>query len=287
VAQTNFLGLEPEFTNLQDAPTVIIPVPYEQTVSYGGGTEKGPGAILEASAYVELYDEELDGEIYRSGIHTAEAVSFEGDVETDFRRITNTFQKYLELGKFPVGLGGEHSLSFPVYRAFHQYYKGDISVLQFDAHSDLRESYEGSEYSHASVMKRIYDMNESIVQVGIRAQCVEEAELIRNRKIATHYAHNLNADGFTDEIIEGLKENVFITFDVDYFDPAIMPSTGTPEPGGFHWYETIDFLRRVFKNRNVVGFDVVELSPIEGLNHAEFTVAKLIYKMIGMKYLLR
>ena len=279
---TSFLGIEKPHTSYNSARYVVFPVPFEQTTSYGAGTRQGPQAILDASAYVELYDHELACESYKKGIHTMKAPLLAGKTEDSFENITRSVQGILQDGKIPVVLGGEHSISFPVYRAFHERY-GELSILQFDAHSDLRYSYEDSIYSHASVMRRIYELNKSIVQVGIRSQCVEEARFIEENGIATYYAHRLHKDGFDETIIAHLKNNVYITFDVDFFDPALMPATGTPEPGGFFWPETIAFLERVFRERTVVGFDVVELAPVKNLPHADFTIAKLVYKLITMQ----
>ncbi len=278
----NFLGIEANYSNYKSASTVILPLPYEATTSYMSGTQNGPAAVIDASAYVELYDEELDGEAYRSGVFTAAEMEFSGNVEADFDKITQAASTFLADEKFLVSIGGEHSVSFPLYRAFHQRFD-DLSVLQLDAHSDLRYEYEDSIYSHASVMRRIYELNRKIVQVGIRSQCVEEAQFIKNEQIRTFYAHHLRESGFGTELIEALSSNVYVTIDVDFLDPSIMPATGTPEPGGFFWYETLDFLRRVFAGRNVVGLDVVELSPLPGLAHPDFLTAKLIYKLIGMK----
>jgi agmatinase len=279
----NFLGIEEQYSDYQSSKIVIIPAPFEQTTSYMGGTEQGPEAIIKASAYVELYDEETGNETYRVGVHTAESLCFSQNLEQDFAQITSAFRSALADGKFPVGLGGEHSITFPIYRAFHEKF-ADLSVLHLDAHSDLRESYEDSLYSHASVMRRIYEINPNIVQVGIRSQCIEEAEFIRQNKINTFYAHQVIAGGLGDYITDRLSSNVFISIDVDFFDPAIMPSTGTPEPGGFLWNETIAFLRDVFRRKNVVGFDVVELSPLPGVVHPDFMTAKLIYKLLGFKF---
>lgn len=280
----NFLGLETEFSNREKSKIVIIPVPYEVSTSYINGTKNAPDAIIGASRYIELYDEETGREVYKEGVYTASPITFENNPEDDFTKITAVFLNYLSDGKFPVGIGGEHSVSFPIYRAFHQYFN-DISVLQLDAHSDLRESYEGSIYSHASVMKRIYGLNKNIVQVGIRSQCVEEADFIKGNSINTFYAHALKKEDLSSSIIDALNDNVFITIDVDYFDPSVIPATGTPEPGGFYWDETLRFLKKVFSAKNVVGLDVVELSPIKGIVHPDFTIAKLLYKLIGYKFL--
>lgn len=280
----NFLGIEEPYTDAEQSRFVIIPVPLERTTSYGKGTRWGPEAIIKASSYVELYDEEFGYEAYKAGIYTAPAIDLSGSVEEVFDRISGKFSQYLNKQQFVIGLGGEHAVSFPMYRAFHQHFN-DLSVLQLDAHSDLRDSYEDSIYSHASVMRRIYELNENIVQVGIRSQCVEEAQFIKANAIATYYAYQLHQGGLNEMIINRLKPNVYITIDVDYFDPSIMPSTGTPEPGGGLWYETLAFLSEVFKRRNVVGFDVVELAPQEKIYHPDFLAAKLIYKLITLKLL--
>ena len=278
---TAFLGIEESYTSYNSARYVVLPVPFEQTTSYGTGTRNGPRAILKASTYVEMYDEEFGCESYKKGIHTMPGPLLSDNIEDSFKNITRSVQGILRDGKVPVVLGGEHSIAYPVYRAFHDRYE-DISILQFDAHSDLRYSYEDSIYSHASVMRRIYELNNSIVQVGIRSQCAEEARFIEKNGMATFYAHKLHKQGFDESIIARLKNNVYITFDVDFFDPALMPATGTPEPGGFFWPETVGFLERVFRERTVVGFDVVEFAPIKNLPHADFTIAKLVYKLITM-----
>ena len=279
----NFLGIEKEFSDFHKARAVILPFPYEKTTSYIGGTEKGPQAILEASAFVELFDEESGAEAYKQGIHTADALSFVGDVEDDFKAIEQAVARNLASKKFVVGLGGEHSISFPIVRAFRKYF-ADLSVLQLDAHSDLRGIYEGSKFSHACVMRRIYEINPHIVQLGIRSQCAEEAAFIKENGITAFYAHNMRKRDYIKSAVNALSDNVFITIDVDFFDPSVMPSTGTPEPGGFLWNETLDFLREVFKRKNVLGFDVVELSPVNGLVHADFMVARLIYKLLGYRF---
>lgn len=279
----NFLDIPDEYSSLDTSAAVILPVPYEKTTSYGHGTSLGPEAILQASAFVELYDEVYDTEVYKQGIHTAQDCVFTGETIRDFDSITQAAFEFVKKDKFVVALGGEHSISFPLYRAFHQKYN-NLSVLHFDAHSDLRDSYENSKYSHAAVLSRIFELNKSIVQVGIRSQCIEEARFIKEYQIRSFCAHTIKKDGFNNGMIQPLHENVYITFDVDFFDPSIMPATGTPEPGGFFWDETILFLEQVFKDRNVVGCDVVELSPLEGLSFPNFLAAKLVYKLITMKF---
>lgn len=278
----NFLGIEKEFSDFDTARAVILPVPYEQTTSYKPGTKNGPKAIIDASAYVEFYDDESGAEVYKQGIHTAESLVFKGSVKDDFALIENTFAKALTHDKFVVGLGGEHSITFPIVRAFFKKFN-NLSVLQLDAHSDLRDEYESSRYSHACVMRRIHELSLNIVQVGIRSQCIEEADFIKEESINTFYAYKIHKQDFLQPVLDALTDDVFITIDVDYFDPSIMPSTGTPEPGGFLWDETLAFLKQVFMKKNVVGFDVVELSPIAGLVHPDFMIAKLIYKLLGYR----
>ncbi len=275
-----FLGLEETYSGYDTAACVVLPLPYEQTTSYGRGTASGPDAIIDASAYVELYDEVHDIEIYKKGIFTDEPLSFTGEVERDFEKITRRVAEHLRQNKFVVALGGEHSVSYPLYRAFHNHFP-DLTVVQFDAHSDLRESYEGSIYSHASVMKRIHALNPQLFQIGIRSQCAEEAAFIREEGLHALYAHETRARW--PRIVSKISGNIYITFDVDFWDPAIMPATGTPEPGGFFWDETMHFLEELFEAGNVVGCDVVELSPLKGLVHPDFTVAKLVHKLITLK----
>ncbi|MBN1408356.1 MAG: agmatinase [Calditrichaceae bacterium] len=278
----NFLGIEERYCYQNNSYFEIIPIPYERTTSYGKGTSKGPEAIIEASQYVELYDEQFQIDAYKKGIHTSEPIDVSGQIKTAFDRIQQKFSLSLKEGKFPIGLGGEHAVTFPIYTAFHNFFD-DLCILHFDAHSDLRESYEGSIYSHASVMHRIAGLGDPIIQVGIRSQCIEEARFIRDKGIHTFYAHHIVRNGFNQAIIDHLNRNVFITFDLDFFDPSIMPSTGTPEPGGFQWHETVVFLQRVFEQKNVVGFDVVELAPQKNVTHPDFLAAKLIYKMMTLK----
>ncbi len=275
-----FLGIEEEYSDYDRAACVVLPLPYEQTTSYGHGTGRGPGAIIDASAYVELYDEVYETEIYKKGIFTDEPLTFSGEVEHDFDKITRRVAEHLDRNKFVVALGGEHSVSFPLYRAYHSRFP-DLTVVQFDAHSDLRESYEGSIYSHASVMKRIYGLNKRLIQIGIRSQCREEASFIKKEGIHTLYAHQTRSRW--SQIVSKIGGNIYITFDVDFWDPSIMPATGTPEPGGFLWDETMRFLEELFEAGNVVGCDVVELSPMRELPHPDFTTARLVHKLITLK----
>jgi len=277
----NFLGLEKENSEYNGSKYVIVPLPLEFSTSYGKGAQAGPQAIIDASQYVELYDSVLGFEPYHSGICTLEPLKYKMDPQKDFPLIIDYYKKLIFDGKIVIGLGGEHSVTYPAFKAYNESFE-NLSIIQFDAHSDLREEYEGSIYSHASVMKRIYDLNKNIVQVGIRSQCIEEAQLIKDNRINTFYAHTLKKEGFNKNILDGLSENVYITIDVDFFDPSIMPSTGTPEPGGFFWDETVAFFELLTRCKNVVGFDVVELAPQKELPHPDFMTAKLIYHIIGL-----
>jgi agmatinase len=277
-----FLGEENIYDDKENSFGVLIPAPYEFSTSYGKGTSFGPEAIIEASQYVELYDEILDFEPYKKGIFTTNPLILDDSPKLAFQTIEATVAEFLSQKKFIVVLGGEHSISQAVYAAFNQKF-ADLSILQLDAHADLRDSYEGSKFSHASVMRRIWEVNKNIVQCGIRSLSKEEADLIRENKINTFFAHDIRYKNNWDEIIDLLKDKVFLTIDVDFFDPSIMPSTGTPEPGGFFWNETMNFLEKLFAKKNVVGCDVVELSPIKNQNQADFMIAKLVYKLFGYK----
>jgi len=285
----NFLGIPYEFSSYEKSEIVVVSAPLEMTVSYGKGTGLGPKEILDASHYVEFYDEETDREIcFEKGICSLEELNFKNKShKKSLELIEETVSKLIQDKKFVITLGGEHSLSFAPAFAHNSAYQ-DLSILQIDAHSDLRDSYEGSKLSHASVMRRIYEFNKDIVQVGIRAQCIEEADFIKQNKIKTFYARNIrtgkHGDNWQKQVVDSLNKNVYITFDVDGFDPSIMPSTGTPEPGGLLWDETIDLLKSVGSERNIVGFDVVELSYDKHNKISSFNTAKLVYKLINYAF---
>jgi agmatinase len=260
-------------------------VPYESTTSYGGGTGAGPAAILEASRYIELYDQELDAEPYEVGIATLPALSLSGaGPAAAVAELRAAYDALLDAGdRFVIMLGGEHSItSAPVLAWADRLPSERISVLQIDAHTDLRLEYEGSEYSHASVMARTMERVD-ITAVGIRALTRDERELARRSdNIHIFFADDIHSgDDWIDDVVKTLNDTVYITFDVDGFDPSLVPSTGTPEPGGLQWYPVMKLLRRVFNERRVVSADIVELAPIPGLAAPDFLVAKLAYKMIG------
>ncbi|MFQ5798654.1 MAG: agmatinase, partial [Bacteroidota bacterium] len=238
-----------------------------------------------------VYDEELDRELYQEvGIATLRPLNFAKiSDEKALQQIYKRVRALVDQGKFVVTLGGEHTISQASIAAHAEKYP-DLSLLQLDAHSDLRDEYEGNKYSHASVMARVCEFFDprKVVQVGIRAQCKEEASTIKEKGITTFYAHEIRRGKYTrllkyweDLVIEKLTDNVYVTFDVDAFDPSIMPATGTPEPNGLYWHETMSFFRKLGNRRKIVGFDVVELAPIEGLQHPDLTAAKLIYKILN------
>ncbi len=281
----NFLAIpEDEYCSYKKSKFVIQSAPYEYTSSYHAGSDKGPSAILKVSHYVELYDEELDQETYKQvGICTLPPMDFKNKVdEKAVKLIEKNTRNLLKDSKFPVTLGAEHTISLGCVRAVRETYP-DVCVLQIDAHSDLRESYNNNPYSHASVMYRVQELGVPLTQIGIRAQCVEEAELIKSSKhIHTFYAHQIRRNpNWADEALKTLGENVYISIDADGFDPSIVPAVGTAEPNGMFWNETLEFLKKVCEKKHIVGFDVVEIAPVKGNTLTEFTMAKLVYRLIG------
>ncbi|HEX2961731.1 MAG TPA: agmatinase [Ignavibacteriales bacterium] len=287
--EKNFLAVEKKYSSYKNSSIAILSAPFEKTVSYGHGTKNGPRGILEASHYVEFYDEEMDRElVFEKGICTLSPLDFKDmSIKKSFDLIYKNVKSLLEDDKFVVTLGGEHSISIAPVKAHLEKYP-DLTVLQFDAHSDLRQSYEGSIHSHASVMARVAELTKSIVQVGIRAQSIEESWYIKENNIKTFYAREIRLGKYGQDWIKSVAgeigKNVYITFDVDAFDPSFMPSTGTPEPGGLFWDETMNLLRMIGKEKNIVGFDVVELAPVKGVASSDFNAAKLVYKMLNYSF---
>ncbi|NMB99611.1 MAG: agmatinase, partial [Thermoanaerobaculaceae bacterium] len=272
----NFGGLSKNFSDLTSSKYVILSIPYEATTTFGKGTKKGPSAIIEASRNMELFDEETFSSGFLSGIHTTEDLLFEDiNPEKMVETVYSAAKEFISKGKFLISLGGEHSISFPLFKA-HQDLYDEIGVLQVDAHLDLRESYEGSPNSHASVMKRIYDNCQNIVQVGIRSLSEEEGNFIKNYNGKIFWAREISKNlDWIDEVVKSLPKKVYLTFDVDGLDPSIMPATGTPEPGGLFYYDTLKMLKKVVEEKDIVGADFVELSPIAGQPSSDFLVSKL------------
>ena len=288
--RSNFLGIGRDISSYATSRIVVLPAPYEATVSYGGGTRFGPQGILNASHYVEFYDEELERELCNEvGVATVPPVVFGRKRD---KKALDLLQKavaeLLEDGKFVVTLGGEHTISAAPIAAHLRKYP-NLSVLHFDAHSDLRESYEGNPYSHASVMARVCEIlnPRCLVQVGIRALCVEEARFIKALRVNTFFAYAIRNGSIPDwqeQVIGALTDQVYVSFDVDAFDPSIMPGTGTPEPNGMLWSETMTLLKKVGERKKIVGCDVVELAPLKGLSHPDLTAARLVYKLMNYAF---
>ena len=277
----NYAGISDEFAQLEKSKIILIPVPYDGTSTWGKGADKGPEAFLEASENMELYDIETDSEVYKQGIHLTEPITENSSPEAMVNEVHNITKDFIKRNKFVTLFGGEHSISIGSIRAFNECFD-NLTVLQIDAHADLRESYEGTKYNHACA---VYEASQTtnLVQVGIRFMDVIEKTVMDEEK--TFFAHDMVADEYwSDKVIEAMTENVFITLDLDAFDPSIMPSTGTPEPGGLLWYETLEFLKQVFEDKNVVGFDIVELCPNKNDKSSDFLAAKLYYKMLSYKF---
>ena len=276
----NFLGLPDKLTRFEKSEFVILPVPYEQTTTYQTGTQRAPDAIIAASQEVETFDDELNFEPCQAGICTLDDLETSEDSERMLEKIHHTTLSLIGTGKKVVMIGGEHTISIGAVKAFKERYP-DLSVLQLDAHADLRDTYQKNRYSHACVMRRIGEIC-PFVGVGIRNVSKEEHEFIQQNETDIFFDRDLsNLDGWYEAALGRLGPNVYLTLDLDAFDPSIMPSVGTPEPGGLSWYETIDFLKVLMEGKNLVGFDVVELCPIPGLVAPDFLAARLIYKIIS------
>ena len=277
-----FLGSELSEPAPQDAMFHVLPVPWERTVSYGGGTAGGPAAILEASWQLEAWDSgDVPGE---AGIFTHPPVDVSGSPEAVLQRIADAVEAILDSGGMPVVLGGEHTVTYGVIRGYLQAGLTGFGVVQIDAHADLRDSYEGDPWSHACVMRRIVEAGVPLYQLGVRAMCAEEAEAR-----ATHGVGFIDADVLVPGRIHELDlprdfpERVFFTLDVDGVDPSVFPSTGTPVPGGPGWYQTLSLFESVVRQRRLIGFDLMELAPIPGFHCYDFAAAQLIYKLIGIQ----
>jgi agmatinase len=278
----NYAGIPDEFAQLEKSKVVLIPVPYDGTSTWGKGADKGPEALLEASENMELYDIETNTEVFQQGVYVAEAIAELSSPEAMVNSVHNRTKEYIKRNKFVTLVGGEHSLSIGSIRAFNECFD-NLTVLHIDAHADLRESYDGTPYNHACAVYEA-SQNTNLVQVGIRSMDAIEMTLMDTEK--TFFAHEMVADEYwMDKVVDLLTENVFITFDLDALDPSILPSTGTPEPGGLFWYETLEFLKQVFEEKNVVGFDLVELCPNAHERSSNFVAAKLYYKMLSYKFM--
>ncbi|SNR15783.1 agmatinase [Tenacibaculum jejuense] len=277
----NYAGIPDQYAKLENANIVILPVPYDNTSTWQKGADKGPEAFLDASENMELYDIETDSEVYKEGIYLAEAIQENRSPGAMIEAVHQVTKKYINKNKFVTVIGGEHSISIGTVRAFDECFN-NLTILHIDAHADLRKEYDGSPYNHACAMYEA-SLNTNLVQVGIRSMDKSEKNAMNLDKV--FFAHDMAVnDYWMDDVLDQLTQNVFISFDLDALDPSIMPSTGTPEPGGLLWYETLEFLKLVFEQKNVVGFDLVELCPNEIDKSSDFLAAKLFYKMLSYKF---
>ncbi|HEX4075129.1 MAG: agmatinase [Candidatus Acidiferrales bacterium] len=280
----NFGGLSEEHSQYETSRAVIFPVPLERTTTYEHGTRNGPAAILKASQNMELYDEELELEPYKEiGIHTLPPIdTMDGTLDEVITELFTAQCGLLDDDKFPVALGGEHSITPPLVSAVAKKYK-NLSVLQIDAHADLRDEYQGNPASHACAMRRVLEFCPA-VQVGIRSLCVEEAQAIPHLRTKVYWANDIvraPLKSWIAKVLTDLSPNVYLTIDLDGFDPSIIPATGTPEPGGLDWHQVTSLIRAVAQHKKIVGMDVVELMPLPGEHASDFLAAKLIYKSLG------
>ena len=280
----NFGGIdEEEYSSLDSARILVLPVSYEGTVSYGTGTGAGAMAIVDASRNMELYEEETDSEVYKLGIHTLPEFTPRENPELMMSELYDYTKKLLASDKFICMLGGEHSVSAPIIQAHNEKYE-NLSVLQIDAHADLRDEYDGTPHSHASIMARVVkDLRIPSVQVGIRSISSDEARSLKgDLPTKIFWARDIvGKTDWIDEAIDGLTENVYLTIDIDGLDPSIVPTTGTPEPGGLGWYETLTLIRKLAEKKRVVGMDLVEYSYFENYDSPAFLCSKLVYKSLA------
>ena len=276
-----YAGIPEQNSKIETSKVVLIPVPYDGTSTWQKGADKGPEAFLNASENMELYDIETDTEVYKNGIYLADAVTENASPESMVDAVHQITKSYIKKNKFVTLFGGEHSISIGSIRAFNECFNS-LTVVQIDAHADLRKEYEGSKCNHACA---VYEASQTtnLIQVGIRSMDAIEKTVMDPDKV--FFAHEMAQDDYwMENAIDLMTENVFLTIDLDAFDPSIMPSTGTPEPGGLLWYETLEFLNKIFKEKNVVGFDIVELCPNENDKSSDFLAAKLYYKMLSYKF---
>jgi agmatinase len=273
----SFCGLPNNNTDYARASTVILPVPFDKTSTWLKGADKGPAAIIEASRYLELYDIETDSEVFKKGIFTAKPIH-SASSSVLIEKTDSAVSSYLKDNKLVVTLGGEHSVSIGVIKSYAKHYK-DLSILHLDAHADSRDSYQGARYNHACVITRVREFTKNIVSVGIRSMDVSERSGVDNKRIfLAHKIHD--SDKWINNAVSLLTDSVYITIDLDVFDPGVMPSTGTPEPGGLGWYQVMKLLFAVSKSKRIVGFDVVELCPSNS-KAPDFLAAKLIYTLLS------
>ena len=279
----NYFDIPAPFHLAEKARVVIIPAPYEGTVSWGRGTANGPQALLDVSSYIETYDSVLDAEPYRQGIYVRPALKLPPEPEAAIAAVEEAVAEVLAAGKKPAMIGGEHSISLGAVRACRKAHP-DLSVLQLDAHADLRDEYEGSRFSHACVMRRVADLGVPFSQAGIRAMSAEERDWLKGQGRKVVSAHEVVRDpGWIGRALAPLSGKIYFTLDIDVLDPAEMPATGTPEPGGISYHHLLDLILALRDSgREIVGLDLVELAPIPGLTHPQYLAAQLLYSMTAL-----
>lgn len=278
----NFALIDSKYTDFERAMFVVLSIPYDAATSFKGGAREGAAAIINSSQFLELYDQEIEKETYKIGIHTLpEVIPALGNSEDMLERLYRVTSELIRHKKVVVSLGGDHSISAGLIKAYTKVFP-KLSVLQLDAHPDLRDEYEGNKFSSATVMRRVHEFGARVVQVGLRAISSEDMAFAKKARIPQFFAEDMvDRIDWVDKVVSRLTGNVYISFDVDFFDPSIMSATGTPEPGRLGWYEALKLLREVAKKRRIVGFDVVELSPSLGPHSCSFLAAKLVYKIMG------
>jgi agmatinase len=277
-----FGGIEEEYAGYQKASVLLQSIPYDGTSTWGKGADKGFPAFLDAAENMELYDIETDSEVYTRGIHILPEINIKTSPKAVFDKVYSNTIELIRTKKFLTFIGGEHSVSIGILKAFYESYPG-ITIVQLDAHADLRPSYLGSPYNHACALHDA-SRHANVIQIGIRSMDSSELPFLKKDK-CFFTSDIMDSDEWMDEALALISEKVYITFDLDGLDPSIMPGTGTPEPGGLQWYQTLKFLKRIFAERNVLGFDLVELAPQEGDRRSEFLTAKLYYKMLSYKFM--
>ena len=276
-----FSNLPEEFSNRENSQIWLQSIPYDGTSTYGKGADKGFEAMIHASHELELYDIETNSEVYERGIHCLAPIAENKSPELVFEKVYSETKNLLKRDKFLTFFGGEHSISIGIIKAFHEKFD-KLTVLQLDAHADLRPEYMGTQYNHACALHQAGQIG-NLLQVGIRSMDSSELEFMDKSKV--FFAQDIHGKTeWMDASIKQMTEDVYLTIDLDVFDPSIMPSTGTPEPGGMLWYQTMSYLKKVFRTRNVVGFDIVELAPKKGFTAPDFLAAKLYYKLLSYKF---
>jgi len=276
-----FADIDPFYTDYENSDILLQSIPYDGTSTWGKGSGRGFDAIMEASKNLELYDIETDSEVYKKGIHILPEINISISPEAVFKEVIGTTKQLLKTDKFLTFIGGEHSISIGIIKAMYQMHP-DITILQLDAHSDLRAEHNDSRYNHACA---VHDAahNTNLIQIGVRSMDSSEKEYLNPNQC--YFAHRLQgSDGWMKKAVGQMTDKIYITIDMDVFDPSIMPATGTPEPGGLDWYQVTKFLHMVFENKEVLGFDMVELAPIEGNQAPDFLAAKLYYKLLSYKF---